>query len=300
MSRILAIKIDVDTDHGTATGVPALADILKKAGVPATFLFSLGPDNTGRAIVRLLRPGFLAKCLRSGVVSNYGFRTLGNGVLWPGPMIAQRHAAIMRQVREQGFEVGVHTWDHIFWQDHVQTLPAERVLAEVARAAATFEEVFGHAPQGAGAAGWQACKASLQAYDKLGFRYASDCRGSRPFRPRVDGYVARTPQIPTTLPTLDEVLGRDNMNLEGFTRLLLDSMQDGLNVLTIHAELEGGAYGDWFAGFLESCKAARIGFTSLEAVAASLPEDLSVCDMILDTVPGRSGTLSMQKMDIAA
>ena len=45
----LAIKIDVDTYRGTRDGVPALAKLLKKRAVPATFLFSFGPDNTGKA-----------------------------------------------------------------------------------------------------------------------------------------------------------------------------------------------------------------------------------------------------------
>src|SRR5690606_14127004 len=113
----LAIKIDVDTDRGTREGVPALKAALARRGIPACFLFSLGPDNTGRAIRRIFRPGFFSKVSRTSVVSVYGIRTLMNGVLLPGPDIARRNAAVMRSVADAGFETGIHCWDHVFWQD---------------------------------------------------------------------------------------------------------------------------------------------------------------------------------------
>ena len=94
----LAIKIDVDTDRGTREGVPALAALLTRHQVPATFLFSLGPDNTGRAIRRIFRPGFFSKVSRTSVVSTYGLRTLMNGVVLPGPHIARKNRNVMKLV----------------------------------------------------------------------------------------------------------------------------------------------------------------------------------------------------------
>ena len=52
----LALKIDVDTERGTRLGIPELLAVLGKYAIPATFLLSLGPDNTGRAIRRIFRP----------------------------------------------------------------------------------------------------------------------------------------------------------------------------------------------------------------------------------------------------
>jgi undecaprenyl phosphate-alpha-L-ara4FN deformylase len=57
----LALKIDVDTWRGTLQGVPRLVEILRRIGADASFLFSLGPDHTGRAIKRAFRPGFMKK-----------------------------------------------------------------------------------------------------------------------------------------------------------------------------------------------------------------------------------------------
>src|SRR5580698_5975056 len=99
--KTIAIKIDVDTDRGTRIGVPNMLKLFQELQIPATFLFSLGPDNTGRAIKRIFRPGFLKKVSRSGVVSTYGLRTLLNGVLLPGPHIGKRNSAIMQETQKQ-------------------------------------------------------------------------------------------------------------------------------------------------------------------------------------------------------
>ena len=120
----LALKVDVDTLRGTREGVPRLADLLEHLDARATFLFSLGPDHTGRAVRRALRPGFIGKVRRTSVVSHYGWRTLLYGTLLPGPHIARATADIMRSVARRGFEVGVHCYDHVKWQDHVSTATA--------------------------------------------------------------------------------------------------------------------------------------------------------------------------------
>jgi undecaprenyl phosphate-alpha-L-ara4FN deformylase len=70
----LALKIDVDTWRGTLQGVPRLVEILRRHHAGASFLFSLGPDHTGRAIKRVFRPGFMQKVQRTSVVSHYGSR----------------------------------------------------------------------------------------------------------------------------------------------------------------------------------------------------------------------------------
>ena len=65
----LAIKIDVDTDRGTREGIAPLARAMDRHSIRGTFLFSLGPDNTGRAIRRVFRPGFFSKVSRIGRTS---------------------------------------------------------------------------------------------------------------------------------------------------------------------------------------------------------------------------------------
>ena len=71
MARIV-LKIDVDTLRGTREGVPNLARIFDRFKARATFLFSLGPDHTGRALKRALRPGCFAKVQRTLAVRVVG------------------------------------------------------------------------------------------------------------------------------------------------------------------------------------------------------------------------------------
>ena len=88
----LALKVDVDTYRGTREGVPRLVEILERHGAGATFLFSLGPDHTGRAIRRVFRRGFVKKVARTSVLEHYGLRTLLYGTVLPGPDIGARCA----------------------------------------------------------------------------------------------------------------------------------------------------------------------------------------------------------------
>src|SRR3990172_10677298 len=150
----LALKIDVDTYRGTRDGVPRLVEMLKKHNAGATFLFSLGPDHTGRAIKRVFRPGFLTKVSRTSVLEHYGIVTLLYGTLLPGPDIGKRCADVMRSVRDAGFEVGIHTWDHVRWQDHVARRGERWTGEEMGAAYLRFSEIFGERARTHGAAGW--------------------------------------------------------------------------------------------------------------------------------------------------
>jgi undecaprenyl phosphate-alpha-L-ara4FN deformylase len=298
MDTTLSIKVDVDTDRGTRIGVPNLLSLLDEFSIKATFLFSLGPDNTGRAIKRIFRPGFLGKVSRTSVLSTYGIRTLLNGVLLPGPHVGRRNEGVMRMTRDKGHEAGIHCYDHIRWQDGLAAMTRDEVFAEFNKARKEFERIFGNPTKTAGSAGWQANGLSLEACDAAGLLYASDCRGTHPFFPRAGGTVFKTLQIPTTLPTLDELLGRpeypETRIVDHYLSLL---RHDRLNVLTIHAELEGMKHIALFRTFLERIKTSTIRTARLDDMARDLiknPSAIPTCNLIQGSVDGRSGTLAVQ------
>ncbi len=151
----IGLKVDVDTLRGTREGVPRLVALLKKHGMDATFYFSVGPDHTGRAMRRVFRKGFAQKVARTSVLKHYGLKTLLYGVLLPGPDIGRRAGAVMRSVADAGFEVGLHTYDHVRWQDYVATATPAWTRVEFERGLKAFERVFGFLPQSHAAAGWQ-------------------------------------------------------------------------------------------------------------------------------------------------
>ncbi len=298
MSILLAIKVDVDTDRGTRIGVPNLIALFEEFGVKATFLFSLGPDNTGRAIKRVFRPGFLSKVSRTSVVSIYGLRTLMNGVLLPGPHVGRRNEAVLRMTRDKGHEAGIHCYDHIRWQDGLAKMSRDEVMEEFGKARDEFERIFREPAKTAGSAGWQANGHSLEAYDQANLLYASDARGTHPFFPRVNNVVFRTIQVPTTLPTLDELLGRPEYPEARIADHYLSLLRPNVvNALTIHAELEGMKYLAYFRSFLEQLGKRAVQVVKLDDLARDLlknPSAIPVCDLVQGTVDGRSGTLAVQ------
>ncbi len=245
--RHLALKVDVDTLRGTVEGVPRLLDLFDRHGVVATFLFSLGPDHTGRALKRALRPGFFAKVQRTSVVEHYGIRTLLYGTLLPGPDIGRRGAPVLRDTAKRGHETGIHTWDHTRWQDNVRDRPARWTWHEMEKAHARFVEIFGAPPATHGAAGWQMNDDALRQLDTWKMTYASDGRVADDesdrgaFRPWVGGRALDCIQIPSTLPTLDELIGVDGLDAAGAADRLLErtARAHGDEVFTLHAELEG-------------------------------------------------------------
>lgn len=298
MSPVIALKIDVDTERGTREGVPALVKTLEECGLPATFLFSLGPDNTGKAITRIFRPGFCRKVSRTGVVSTYGVKTLLNGTLLPAPHIGRKHAGLLRAVRDSGFEVGIHCYDHYRWQDHLFRFSLEETRREFSRARGEFLRIFGCEARTAGAAGWQANAASKQVYDEAELHYSSDCRGHSVFYPRIDGRIFRTLEIPTTLPTLDELLGRPEFPEHRIIDHYMGLLKPGApNVLTIHAEIEGMMKQGLFRGLLRAALDRGCRFATMEALADEAldrAEGPAVSEMRLAEIDGRSGLVAVQ------
>lgn len=297
MTRQIALKIDVDTYRGTREGVPRLMEALQRHGAQATFFFSLGPDHTGRAIKRVFRPGFLKKVSRTSVVEHYGVKTLLYGTVLPGPNIGRKCGDIMRGVRDAGFEVGVHCHDHIRWQDYVAGKDADWTRRELKRAVDAFFAIFGEMPRAHAAAGWQTNRYALRLLQQMGFDYSSDTRGTHPFLPAWDAEIIACPQLPTTLPTLDEVVNRDGITPENVAQHLLRLTETAAptgHVFTLHAELEGGKFLPVFEQLLTGWKAQGYELVSMRQYFEALQGTPPIHEVIMGEVDGRSGTLALQ------
>jgi peptidoglycan/xylan/chitin deacetylase (PgdA/CDA1 family) len=303
---LLVLKIDVDTFRGTKEGVPNLVRTLKAHEAQATFLFSLGPDHTGWALRRALRPGFFKKVSRTSVVEHYGFKTLMYGTLLPGPDIGVKAADEMRAARDAGFECGIHTWDHVLWQDNVRGRDGAWTVRMMRKSAQRYAQVFGQPPHTHGAAGWQMNTHAFAEHDAMGYAFASDGRaqlnddGSL-LDPQAGPYRfpgGRCIQMPTTLPTLDELLGRDiggqtltTSNIAAHLLKLTEGARRD-HVYTLHAELEGQKLAPIFEQLLTGWKAQGYQLASMaqyhdKIKDAPLPEH----PVKWGEVPGRSGEL---------
>ncbi len=297
-TRRIALKVDVDTLRGTREGVPRLAAALRQHQAGASFYFGLGPDHTGGALKRVFRRGFLGKVRRTSVVEHYGLRTLLYGTLLPGPRIDLKAGTAMRAVRDAGFEVGVHCHDHVRWQDGVAQADAAWTRREFVRALEAFEGVFGSATRAHAAAGWQINAQVLELEHEFGLDYASDSRGHGPFWPTMAGVQGRCMQLPTTLPTFDELIGVDGMDAQAAAQHILQLSRSGggdTHVFTLHAELEGQKLFPQFEFLLGRWQAAGVELGSMRDYHRRL-EGGAVArhELVCGEVAGRSGTLALQ------
>jgi len=299
MAHLLGLRIDVDTHQGMRDGVPRLLDLLGKAGVRGTFYLAMGPDRSGLALANVFtQPGFLAKLWRSGAPGIYSLRTLLSGTLLPSRPVGTGFPDHLRRADREGHETGVHGWDHRRWQDRLHRFSKEEIADELDRGARAYEAILGRRPGTFAAPAWRSCGESLRHQEGLGLAYASDCRGTEPFLPILAKDLLTTPQVPTTLPTLDETLGRTDRDAAAFfARVLAQAQAAAWPVLAVHAELEGGPFAPQFAAFLSDAPQAGLQLVPLrELLAARLAagEPLLHGPLSQGRIEGRSSAVSLQ------
>jgi peptidoglycan/xylan/chitin deacetylase (PgdA/CDA1 family) len=275
-----------------------LIELFRKHGVCATFLFSVGPDHTGRAIKRIFRRGFMGKVQRTSVVKHYGIRTLLYGTLLPGPDIGRRAGDVMRAVRDSGHETGIHCYDHVRWQDGVAGADLRWTERQMTLACERYSDIFKSPPRTHGAAGWQMNVDALRLTQRLGFDYCSDGRGRHPHLPVWRAELIRCPQFPTTLPTLDELIGTDGVSVDNVAARVLSLTREAVpagHVFTLHAELEGMRLAPVLDELLSGWKAQGWQIGPVRSLYEAVePLALPRCEVAQGTVPGRSGTVLTQ------
>lgn len=288
----LALRIEVATLRGTREAVPRLVSLLEEYGAGATFLFTLGRDRTGRALAQLPRvPRW--RC--------YGARALLSGTLLPGADIGARCAAQIRAVRDAGFEAGVQAYDRAGWLRRAEGASEAWTRAQIERARERLETILGEPPLTHGAAGWRMNRHAWRLTQQLGFRHGSDTRGRCPFIPILDGEIIACPQLPTTLPTLEEVAPPALGPEEAARRLLERSREPALagHVCTLRAEVEGTL-------FLGALRALLAGWRALGYQIVSLRDYASDLDLarlprhLVRAQPGAGGPQWVQGTEFLA
>ena len=296
MRKTLALRIDVDTYRGTGRGVPRLCELLDRHGVRGTFYFSVGPDNMGRHLWRLLKPTFLWKMLRTNAAGLYGPEIVLMGTAWPGPGIGKHHAQVIRDASAAGHECGFHAYDHHHAQAKLDVMSADAMRKEIGRGMEILTGILGRPVSTSAAPGWRTNAQLLRVKAEYPFDYNSDCRGYAPFYPVVDGEKLAQLQIPVTLPTYDEALGRDGVTDGNYNEYQLSLLKpDLLNVLTIHAEAEGGRCAEQFDRYLTEVLKQGYRVVPLGEIAAEVRDSAPDGVMELAPFPGREGKLAVQR-----
>lgn len=250
---MLGLKIDVDTYWGMKNGVPRLLQALKDFHVKGTFFLSIGPDNSGRAAIQLIKnPLFLKKMLRTKAASLYGWRTALYGTLLPAPMIALSFPETVRQIMDEGHEVQFHAWDHRRWQDELPEKSEQWIEQWFEKGIAGFEKLTGKKPAAFGAPSWLIDDRVLKIAGKNHFQYLSCTRAKESFiHEGVNIY-----EIPSDLPCFEELDSQKALDI------IFTLVNDGQkHVLPVHAEVEGGLFEGHFRELLKRTliKGMKIG-----------------------------------------
>ena len=290
----LGLRIEVATLRGTREAVPQLAAALKEARAGGTFLFSLGPDHTGRALGSLPRVPRL-KC--------YGLAALLSGTLLPGADIGRRGADAMRSVPAEGHEAGILAHDRVGWLKRIATAGEAWTADAMRRARERYEEIFGTPALTHGAPEWRMNRYAFRYTQRLGFRHGSDTRGTGPFIPVVRGELVACPQLPTTLPTLDDLLAQGHTPDEAVRRLLEASRDPppAGHVYALRAEVEGTVFASALRALLAGWHALGYQVVSLREYAAGLDlASLPRRNVVLQPSQGASAAIATEGKEFLA
>lgn len=291
----IGLRIDVDTFRGTKVGVPNLNALFKKYDIKATYYFSVGPDNMGRHLWRMLKPTFAWKMLRTNAAGLYGPEIVLMGTMWPGLQIGKRLGQVIKDTFDAGHEMGLHAWDHHRIQAKIDKMSPEQIAESLSKGVKCLTEICGVAPVTSAVPGWRCTDSLLEEKAKQPFSYNSDCRGEFIFRPVVNGKALEQVQVPVTMPTYDEVLGRDGVSDDNYNDFMLSKLKPGkLNVLTIHAEAEGGKCLAMFEDYIKRAHEDGWKFVTLGELvkdAGEVPDGI----VAQEAFPGREGWLGVQK-----
>jgi peptidoglycan/xylan/chitin deacetylase (PgdA/CDA1 family) len=302
----IALRIEASTFRGTRYGVPRLVEILKKREAGATFLFSLGPDHSGRALARMFRAGFLGRVRGTSVLRQHGIRALFYGTLLPAPDIGRECTASMYEARDAGFEIGVQGWDYLAWQDKAARADAQWTLAQMMLARERFEELFEQPARIHGAAGWQMNRHAYRLTQRLGYSFGSDTRGTTPFVPVCQAEIVACPQVPTTLPTFYEISAMDGIKADkdkivGRMLELTQQAATAGQVFTLRAEVEGMRFADAFERLLDGWHAQGHQAVSLsDYLDAQAVGDLPRHEVIAGAAAGPAGAPALQGREFLA
>ena len=273
---MLGLKIDVDTYWGMKNGVPSILQTLKEFNLKGTFFLSIGPDNSGRAALQLIKnPLFLKKMMWTNAPALYGWKTALYGTLLPAPMIALSFPQIVNDIIAAGHEVQFHAWDHRRWQDELSGKSENWIREWFARGISSFEKLTGKKPTAFGAPSWLIDDRVLAIIKEYNFDYLSCTRAKSPFIHEISNIL----EIPSDLPCFEEIDAQKGVSI------ISDLIKDGgIHVLPVHAEVEGGIFQNQFRELLR--KAINMG---IEIVPLKVIKD----KLDVKTIPARKSKMEL-------
>ena len=227
----VALRVEVNSLRGLRQGVPNLMRLFSEFQVRASFFFPVGHDLAGRSLSRTWRER-----------RRLGLPSLAYGTLLPAPSLGSEGAELMAAARANGHEVGLFGLSPVQWLRRLAFADEYWVKQQYAQMWSSYLDFGGAAPSAMATPGWQVNPALLEGLSAKRFRYSSLSRGKFPYYPVLQGARSGVPEIPTTLPTVDELLQQPGVSTDNVHEYLYAESRHLLpagHVFTASAEREG-------------------------------------------------------------
>jgi len=294
----LAIKIDIHGRTPALIGAPCLADLLEAQAAGGTFMFSVGPDRSGTHLGRFFRRGMPRRFWRTRRIRHFSIASVLYGTLLPAPDLGELSAEFITSIRDRGFETGVHGYDHIEWRERAGRQESEWIGRQLSLACQRYQDIAGERPQVHAAPGWQYNRTASRLSQRHEIAYGSDTRGTHPYIPVFQAEVISCPQLPTTLPTLDELIAQHALSPDDAVARLLEMTQelaDWGHVYSANAGFEGLSLLPQFEQLLRGWRQQGYEMVSLRDYLYSFEtRELPYHEVVTGEVPGRPGTVALQ------
>ena len=227
----VALRVEVNSLRGLRQGVPNLMRLFSEYQVRASFFFPLGHDHAGRSPISTWRNR-----------SQLGLSALGFGTLIPAPSLGSEARDMMALARANGHEVGLFGLSPLQWARRLAHADEAWVGQQCETLWSSYLRLGGEGPSALATPGWQVNPALLPELTDTRYRYTSLTRGKLPYQPVLQGKRSAVPEIPTTLPTVSELLGQPGVSADNVHEYLYAESRHLLpagHVFAASAEREG-------------------------------------------------------------
>jgi len=178
---LIGLKIDIFTREGLQENLPDLLKLLDEYKLQATFFPALGPDpGRDEGLFRSL----FGKAPDLDIETKYAFLN----------------------IMERGHELGAVPYDVAKWREQVLERDAAWTRKQLQSGVQAFVEQFIDRPRVVAVPDFLINADTPLLEEELGFDYACDSRGIGPYLPVSTAGPSRCPQIPVTLPRIEEAV----------------------------------------------------------------------------------------------
>jgi peptidoglycan/xylan/chitin deacetylase (PgdA/CDA1 family) len=289
----IALRVEVRSERGLKVGVPALMRLFNTYQVRASFFFPLGLDLAGFHPLYSWRG-------RTWL----GLSAMLSGTLRRAPDLTAESLRLCAMVRDNGHDVGLSGGSPWEWTRKLAFADQDWVDGEIERLITRFTSAGESLPTALATPDWQVHPGLLLHLGDAQFRYSSITRGKMPYRPVLQGCRSSVPEIPTTLPTVDELLSQAGVDAGNVHQFLYAESQRVLpagHVFAVTAEREGQDRLELMEKMLVMWKDHDGGVRALDDVLKQIEPNSLPCHQVGWTTPeGASCAMAAQSIEVPA